>query len=429
MKHKIFFGKTMRDAMNRAREEFGPEAMLIKQTAVAGGIELEVGIDEEILLRRQLDGEPVPVNLVKSNLDQPVTAFEQIAKRQLEQAKKTVTPKPAERAMVQPSQPTLQSTETVPPASQNSLAQLRDELNQLRQAIHYQTSQQSVSKHISDNPYYGTLYQKLFKLGLDKKLIKRICSAVNLDQSFDLIWNDALNQLQASLLMQDQDILSTGGIIALVGPTGVGKTTTIAKLATAYTLKYGADSLALITTDSYRVAGREQLCTYAKLLGVSVDVVKDTAELNHALNHFNDKRLILIDTAGVSQRDNASVAKNSTLISGANAIIKTYLTVSATSQQKVLTDTIQAFSPANLSGLIVTKLDEASDFGAIISTSISHNLAISYVCDGQHVPDDLKRYSRNELTHCLLQLAGVDWDKEEFDAMDVIEETTHESGE
>jgi flagellar biosynthesis protein FlhF len=170
----------------------------------------------------------------------------------------------------------------------------------------------------------------------------------------------------------------------------VGKTTTVAKLAAWGAQKYGADKVALITTDTYRIGAYEQLATYGRIIGCPVKQVKDANEFAEGLYHLRHKRLVLIDTAGMSQRDIRLTEQLNTLMRSSRVDIRSYLVLSATSQMHVLQEAVRHFQKVNLSGCIFTKLDECLSLGEIISIAIQNRLPIGYLTNGQRVPEDIR---------------------------------------
>ena len=196
--------------------------------------------------------------------------------------------------------------------------------------------------------------------------------------------------LQEKVCIGSNDILMQGGAIALLGPTGVGKTTTIAKLAAQFAMKYGADQVALITTDTYRIGAHEQLATYGKIMGCSVRVAKDADELSEMLYQFREKRLVLIDTAGMGQRDVRLSEQLDTLMRNSRVNIQSYLVISSTSQRRVIEEAIEHFKRIALSGCILTKVDESIGLGEVLSVTMQHALPITYVTTGQRVPEDIE---------------------------------------
>jgi flagellar biosynthesis protein FlhF len=186
------------------------------------------------------------------------------------------------------------------------------------------------------------------------------------------------------------DDLSTvsGGIMAVVGPTGAGKTTTIAKLAARWCMRHGSKDLALVSTDSYRIGARDQLMTYARVLGAAMHAANSGKELAALLERLKSKKLILIDTAGMGTRDARLAGQLAVLKQGAPRA-RILLALPAQSEGHALEEIVQAFAPLNPVACILTKVDEAASLGAVISTTMRHRLKIAYVCDGQRVPEDM----------------------------------------
>jgi flagellar biosynthesis protein FlhF len=217
-------------------------------------------------------------------------------------------------------------------------------------------------------------------------------------------WEALLEMVQSQLYTTNNEILRQGGVFALVGPTGVGKTTTVAKLAALGAQKFGADKVALITTDTYRIGAYEQLATYGRIIGCPVKQVKDANELAEVLYHLRGKRLVLVDTAGMSQRDLRLTEQLNTLMRNVRVDIRSYLVLSATAQMGVLQETVKHFKKVQLSGCIFTKLDECLSLGEIISIAIQNRLPIGYLTNGQRVPEDIRVANAEKLVKKAEQL-------------------------
>jgi flagellar biosynthesis protein FlhF len=198
----------------------------------------------------------------------------------------------------------------------------------------------------------------------------------------------------------ETDIVDRGGVYALVGPTGVGKTTTTAKLAARCVLRHGANRVALITTDSYRIGAHEQLRIYGRILGVSVYLVKDAGELRQALAELQQKHLVLIDTMGMSQKDKL-VPELTDMLSG--CAVQRLLLLSSTSRGDTLDDVVRAYQGDKLAGCILTKVDEAVSLATALDVIMRHGLRLHYVANGQRVPEDLHLPNRSYLLHRALK--------------------------
>jgi len=241
-----------------------------------------------------------------------------------------------------------------------------------------------------EEPTRSMLMNRLMDMGLSERVADQIACFIPEGGSDDEAWEQTLHLLEGQLNTTSDDILTRGGAVALVGPTGVGKTTTIAKLAARYAQRHGADKVALITTDTFRIGASEQLQTYGRIIGCPVKVAKNAQELADALLALRQKSLILIDTAGMGQRDKRLNEQLSQLIQNSRLRIRPYLVLSATSQSQVLMDAVKQFKALPLSGCIFTKLDECLSLGESISVAIEHGLPVGYLTNGQQVPEDIR---------------------------------------
>jgi flagellar biosynthesis protein FlhF len=233
-------------------------------------------------------------------------------------------------------------------------------------------------------------------------------------KKIDLAYLKAQEMLARILPIAEDGLLDHGGIAALVGPTGVGKTTTIAKLAAQYILKHGSRDVALITTDNYRIAAHEQLSIYGRILGVSVKVANDGNELQRHIRDLSDKRLILIDTVGMSQRD-LRLAEHIQALRQDDLQIRSYLVMSATSHYKTVMEIIDGFQILQPQAAILTKFDEAVSKATALSAIIERRLPLSFVTDGQQVPEDIYVPEAEKLIqHCL---AGIEVENEYNDEL------------
>ncbi len=239
-------------------------------------------------------------------------------------------------------------------------------------------------------PIRAMVIKWLSSAGFSNDIADQLASYIPEDASATEIQDYIQALLQDKICIGKNEILAQGGAIALLGPTGVGKTTTIAKLAAQFAMKYGADQVALITTDTYRIGAHEQLATYGKIMGCSVRVAKDADELSEILYQFREKRLVLIDTAGMGQRDVRLSEQLDTLMRNSRVNIRSYLVISSTAQRRVIEEALEHFKRIALSGCILTKVDESIGLGEVLSVTMQHALPISYVTTGQRVPEDIE---------------------------------------
>ncbi|HEX7439494.1 MAG TPA: flagellar biosynthesis protein FlhF, partial [Caldimonas sp.] len=195
----------------------------------------------------------------------------------------------------------------------------------------------------------------------------------------------------------------SGGVYALVGATGVGKTTTTAKIAAAFATKYGAANLGLVTLDAYRVGAHEQLRAYGRILGVPVHTAHDRASLEDLLDLLSAKKMVLIDTAGMAQRD-ARTRELLEMLS--HRAVQKLLVVNAASQGETIEDVIVAYRAANCAGIVLSKMDEAVKLGPALDALIRHKLKVVGVANGQRVPEDWHRLSAHALVQRALRGGG-----------------------
>ncbi|MDA8621164.1 flagellar biosynthesis protein FlhF [Psychrosphaera sp.] len=270
------------------------------------------------------------------------------------------------------------------------MSDLKDEMSSIKELLKHQVSELMLQDANRKSPVKAMLVKKLNNMGLSSKVAEHLSHFISDDLEAQQAWPKMLELLTEQLNTTDNEIIKRGGIYSLVGPTGVGKTTTIAKLAARFAQIHGADKVGLITTDSFRIGALEQLATYAKILGCPLKQAKNTEELSEAIYQLRDKKLLLIDTAGMSQRDIKLTERLNHLLTKSRVNIKNYLVLSATSQMSVLHESVQHFKTIPLSGCIFTKIDESLSLGELISVAIHNRLPIGYLTNGQRVPEDIR---------------------------------------
>ncbi|WP_252345750.1 flagellar biosynthesis protein FlhF, partial [Shewanella indica] len=272
---------------------------------------------------------------------------------------------------------------------QQEMEAMREELASLRGLLTHQLSSLMADQRSRTDPVGAMLERKLLEAEFSPEVAERLASLSQHYQSAEL--GHALPQSLANLLdNQGDDLMRQGGIVALVGPTGVGKTTTLAKLAARFIAHHGPDSVLLVTMDHYRIGAFEQLATYGKIMGCPVKQAHDLNELEQILYQFRSRKLVLIDTAGMGQRDMRLYQQLDNLAANTRLPIRSYLVLSATGQRRVLEEAVSHFQRIDLAGAVLTKLDESVSLGAALSVLIQSGLSLSYITDGQRVPEDMQ---------------------------------------
>ena len=295
---------------------------------------------------------------------------------------------------------------------QASIGQIRAELAEMRQMLHVLSAQSAGLRDANFPENLIVLYQQLLFNGMEDKFARRLIEeCVRTVPPKDLEDFSYVKIFLARMLMKISRV--TGGIqtdpgrqkvVALVGPTGVGKTTTVAKLASEQLLKYRRQ-VALITVDTFRIAAVEQLKVYAKIMGVPIAVVNDKSELHLALRSFSGKDVVFIDTGGRSQRDELQMTElNSLFGNGSEPPIEVCLTLAATTKDSDLTEITRKFGEIPLKAVIFTKLDESTHYGSIFNHSIRFKLPVAYLTTGQKVPEDLEAATKERLVDLLLNI-------------------------
>jgi flagellar biosynthesis protein FlhF len=274
--------------------------------------------------------------------------------------------------------------------SSQDFSKMQQEMASIRSLLEHQVSGLMWQDMAQKDPQRAVLVNRLLALGLNEQIADQIAGYVPEQSDGKKAWQQATQLIAQQINTTQNDIINRGGVVALVGPTGVGKTTTIAKLAAGFSQVHGSEQVALISTDTFRIAGFEQLATYGKIIGCQVSLAKDSQALDTLLQQYSKKKLILIDTAGMGQRDIRLAEQLTALVSNARVRIRSYLVLAANAQQRVMQENVDRFKKVPLSGCIYTKLDESISIGEIITTSIQNGLPIGYLTDGQRVPEDIK---------------------------------------
>ncbi|WP_139685245.1 flagellar biosynthesis protein FlhF [Vibrio tasmaniensis] len=273
--------------------------------------------------------------------------------------------------------------------SDTEMETMRDEMTSIRRLLEHQVSGLMWQEVERREPLRAMLIKRLERMGVSAELADQMACYIPEDTKPARAWKALLALVADQISVTQKDILKRGGIVALLGPTGVGKTTTVAKLAARAAMEYGADNVALVTTDTYRIGAHEQLSIYGRIMGCPVRVAKDSSELADVIYQLRNRRLILVDTAGMGQRDVRLSEQLDTLMQESGSVINSYLVLPATAQRKVLQETIEHFRRIPLSGCILTKLDESLSLGEFISVVIQNALPVAYIANGQRVPEDI----------------------------------------
>lgn len=392
MQIKRYVAPTMREAIAQVREEQGPDAVILSNRRIEEGMEVIAAVDyDEALISRAIKqmtprapAAAAPV-VEASELEQP--AVKLTLSSRLRAALPTQKAAPVQAAKPAPA-PAEESIKTL---QDPAFTRMREEFQTMRQMLETQLSGLAWGELGRRDPLKAKALRDLAALDIQPDVAQAIIKELPDISTLRDSWKAPLTVLTRKIPIAKTDPLDTGGVIAVVGPTGVGKTTTIAKLAARFALKHGARNVALVSTDTYRIGAREQLHTYARILNVPMHVVQDQEDLSHVLDAVAGRKLVLIDTAGMSQRD-LRLAEQFATLQHNSTRIETVLALSAANDVSCLDETVRLFSKLRktpLMGCVLTKIDEAASLGAPLSVLIRHGLPLLHLCTGQRVPEDL----------------------------------------
>jgi flagellar biosynthesis protein FlhF len=370
---------------------------------VADGVEIIAALDyDEALIREALgsiragtDSGQAPAD--ESSPEEPVHdaagAGEDeavtVAQPPMHRALAELAERPAAEARVSPeeSRASLEDARALAGEANPSLDAMHSDIRGLREMLEAQLSSLAWNDYARRRPGRAQVLRNLSRLGVAPDVAAPIADQLEDGDAREHAWQLPLRILAESLPMAGDRLLESGGIAAFVGPTGVGKTTTIAKLAARYAMRHGAEGIALVTTDCYRIGAEEQLATYARILGARMYVAEDGEALASLLARLESTDLVLIDTTGMNQRD-VRLADQLAALRIDGTPVEVFLTLSATAQEASLDEAVRRFGQLPLAGCALTKIDEAAQLGCALGVLIRHRLPLVYVADGQSVPQD-----------------------------------------
>lgn len=287
------------------------------------------------------------------------------------------------------------------PSSDGELAQMRDELAQMRMMIEREMARLT-DERLRGSPARAQAMELMEDYGFDAGITRDTVLQIPADTPASRVRGLMLALLSKRLPICPVDPLTEAGVLALVGPTGAGKTTTIAKLAALYAAQHQPRDIALVTTDTSRIGGREQLHSYGRQLGIAVHEADSETGLVTLLQKLQDYRLVLVDTAGLSQRDRALAGQLNWLRAARN--VRTLLVLPANTHFSDLDEVVRRFDSVRPQGVVLTKLDETGRLGSALSVAVDHQLPLTWVTDGQRIPDDLHRANA---AHLVLRLEDL----------------------
>jgi flagellar biosynthesis protein FlhF len=441
MKIKRYMAASMRAALALVRSEQGPDAVILSSRRVEEGIEViaAVDYDEALFVDATLKKkpalpdlpasapEPAPVVAAKPAAVKPpraalvgmaapmaqaapaVRSHEAPAAAQaapvvrVAAARAAPAPAPAPapvplrtsqrqskapQPMLRPSPQAAQQSTPPTRAFDAGYLAMQRELKDLREMLQGELAHMGWNDKRLRHPLQARVLEQLTALDIAPDIAAALAAKAPQHAAVKNPAHIPLTLLVKYLRTVDKSSALNSGVIAIVGPTGAGKTTTIAKLAARWTMQYGSKDLALVSTDGYRIGAREQLATYARILGAPMHSANNGKELSRVLERLRGKKMVLIDTAGMGPRDVRLSEHLSELQLGA-AGARVLLALPAQGEANAQEEIVKSFARVAPSACVLTKLDEAASLGAVLSTALRHKLPIAYLCNGQRVPEDV----------------------------------------
>jgi len=261
-------------------------------------------------------------------------------------------------------------------------------------------------------PGHALLTRRLLNAGLSSQVVTQLLAELPTEPDFDRLLERAQRWIQGRLETRDAfDLFDKGGVYAFIGPTGVGKTTTLAKIAARCVLRYGRRQVALMTTDTYRIGAQEQLRVFARILNLPVVSLRDSEDLESKVADLSARKIVLLDTAGVGQRDTMMVEQLEMIRQGCGAVHRV-LVMSATTSTRTLDDVVAAHRNAlgghGIHSAILTKIDEGMSLAPAIDCVLRHRLPLLFLSNGQRVPEDLFAADAAYIAHRTVNPRGRD---------------------
>lgn len=292
----------------------------------------------------------------------------------------------------------------------NHVDQLLSEISEVKQLLQSQVAGNFWNSIQQDSSSHAEIVKHLLNSGFSPKLCAEIAQNLPKTTHLPTLLQESRSQISSLIRTIDPfSVFDRGGVFAFIGPTGVGKTTTVAKIAARCVLRYGRNQVALLTTDTYRIGAQEQLKVFAKILGLPVVSLRDSDDLASKLKDLSNRKVILLDTAGVSQRDTLMVEQSQMLQDGSRNAFR-ILVMSSTTDLRTQEDVIslhnQAAKAKDMPGIgaaVITKTDEATQLAPVIDCLVRNNLPLMFLSNGQRVPEDLSQPDIAYLSHRALR--------------------------
>lgn len=414
MKAKKFFASTMQQALKKVSEQMGPDAVVLANRKVNGGVEVITALDYDPKTHGKIDfdnyqsaggiGDTIQKNgssLLQAELraanekvkrsswgeepDELIGLNERLSNTSIEKSK------PAKKKSLFGGR-----AKSSGRSANDDLGAMKQEILGLKQMLRQQLDEREMADYASYHPLHASALKRLTQLGLSNDVSRSIVDRISEMHDEQSIWREALTLLAEELPIAKNDLLDRGGLYVFYGPSGSGKTTSIAKLAAKYALRHGSEGIVLISTDGQRIGAHEQLRTLGRILNVPVRVVDKKHSLEQLLNTVRNKPLVIIDTPGVDPAG-SSVHQQLRAIQQNTDAMKSLLTIPSTAQKSVINRVVQSYQDFKLTGCILTKLDEGGLLGDVLDVMIRNLMPVAYISNGVRIPDDIESANAGNL--------------------------------
>lgn len=448
MNIKRFFASDTRKALNMVREELGEEAIIISNRSMDNGVEILAAedFDEELSEQGEINTKnatrlPESTPSENKRIEKKSSSFAEKIKDEIQARNNKKKTKKAESTIEGAHNPNSTSSalpidlfdvrritesNTHDTSQQEVISTMRAEIDKLRGLMESQLTHNHAGPSAHQSPIKDNLLSQFQRLGLSNTLSGALVNTLHDVEALTqhVATRDALALLTRQIRTSDDDILSKGGIVVLIGPAGAGKTTTLAKLASQFIQRHHSKEIIMVSTDTYRLGAQEQLMAYGRLLGIPVLKARDQIEIDQILSAVGDKKLVLVDSGSLTQNDLRNPQALPTMLTQVEGV-KHYLVMPASMQAATLSHTVKTLTDSGLiEAGIITKVDDAVNLGGALSAAIEHKLPIAYWSDGQKISSHLYAAKPQQLVAKAVEMVRANPQASDSTAINPMGDTT-----